>query len=128
MLRHQLSRIGGLALVVAVVGLACLTLSCGGGGYAAKDMVLVEFLFVDRSLVPTAPTGTENLPRNAQMLLVFSELVDTEHRERPDRPDPVRADAAVRSEGVLLGRREHGAVRSRPSRRRASRIRSDSSR
>ena len=75
MLRQQLSRIGGLALVVAVVGLACLTSSCGGGG-GAKDMVLVEFLFVDRSLVPTAPTGTENLPRNAQILLVFSELVD----------------------------------------------------
>ena len=77
MLRHLLTRPGGLALAVVVLGLAGLTTSCGGGsGYAAKDMVLVEFLFVDRALVPTAPTGTENLPRNAQILMVFSELVD----------------------------------------------------
>ena len=70
MLRHTLTRSGGLALVVAVIGLACLTTSCGGGdGYAAKDMVLVEFLFVDRALVPSYPTGTRNLPRNAQILM-----------------------------------------------------------
>ena len=77
MLRQLLTRPGGLALAVVVLALAGLTTSCGGGsGYAAKDMVLVEFLFVDRALVPTAPTGTENLPRNAQILLVFSEKVD----------------------------------------------------
>ncbi len=77
MLRQLLTRPGGLALVVLVLGLAGLTTSCGGGdGYAAKDMVLVEFLFVDRALVPTAPTGTENLPRNAQVLMVFSEVVN----------------------------------------------------
>ena len=77
MLRQLLTRPGGLALAVVVLGLAGLTTSCGGGsGYAAKDMVLVEFLFVDRALVPTAPTGTENLPRNAQILMVFSEIVD----------------------------------------------------
>jgi len=77
MLRQLLTRSGGLALAVTVLALACLTTSCGGGdGYAAKDMVLVEFLFVDRALVPTAPTGTENLPRNAQILMVFSEQVN----------------------------------------------------
>lgn len=79
MLRTRLTRTGGLALVLAVLGVVTLATSCGGGsGYAAKDMVLMEFLFVDRGLVPTAPTGTENLPRNAQILLVFSEQVDPE--------------------------------------------------
>ncbi len=78
MLRHLLTRSGGLALAVAVLALATLTTSCGGGGDgpAPKDMILQEFLFVDRSLNPVAPTGTQNLPRNAQLLFVFSELVD----------------------------------------------------
>ena len=76
MLRQMFNRAGALALVVAVIGLALVTTSCGGSsGQAAKPMVLLEFLFVDRSLQPTAPTGTENLPRNAQLLMVFSELV-----------------------------------------------------
>jgi hypothetical protein len=77
MLRNQLARAGGLLMIVAVLCLASLTTSCGSGsGIAAKDMALVEFLFVDRALNPTAPTGTVSLPRNAQILLVFSELVD----------------------------------------------------
>ncbi|MFV1958223.1 MAG: Ig-like domain-containing protein, partial [Planctomycetota bacterium] len=77
MRRSLLNRALGLLLAVAVAGLASATTSCGGGGgVAAKDMVLLEFLFVDRSLNPLAPTGTQNLPRNAQILLVFSELVD----------------------------------------------------
>jgi hypothetical protein len=39
-------------------------------------MSLVEFLYVDRSLSPTAATGTTSLPRNAQLLMKFSEEVD----------------------------------------------------
>ncbi len=80
MLRQMFNRAGAYALVIAVVGLALVTTSCGGGGGspAAKPMVLLEFLFVDRSLQPTAPTGTQNLPRNAQVVLVFSELVSPE--------------------------------------------------
>jgi hypothetical protein len=39
-------------------------------------MILVELQFLDRSLTPTAPTGTKNLPRNALIGMVFSELVD----------------------------------------------------
>lgn len=48
----------------------------GGGGGAAKPMVLIEFLFVDRSLRASFPTGVGALPRNAQMVFQFSELVD----------------------------------------------------
>jgi hypothetical protein len=78
MLRQLLARGTGLAVLLSALGVASLTTSCGGGGagFAAKDMVLVEFLFVDRSLQPAAPTGTKSLPRNAQLLLVFSEQVD----------------------------------------------------
>lgn len=76
MLRNLPIRTRGLALVVAVFAVATLAASCGSGGYAAKPMTLLEFLFVDRKLNPTAPTGTQNLPRNAQIVLVFSERVD----------------------------------------------------
>ena len=58
------------------VGLTLLATSCGGGGFAAKDMILVELQFLDQSLSPTAPTGTQSLPRNARIGLVFSEQVD----------------------------------------------------
>lgn len=76
MLRTIANRLVGGLLLAGVLGLSSLTTSCGGGGYAAKDMVLVELLFVDRSLTPTAPTGTLSLPRNAMIMMVFSELVD----------------------------------------------------
>lgn len=72
-----LSRMGRWAAGLAALAGACLSTSCGGGGVAAaRQMVLVEFLFVDRALVPAAPTGAEALPRNAQLLMKFSELVD----------------------------------------------------
>jgi hypothetical protein len=59
-----------------VLGLALLATSCGSSGIAAKDMVLLELQYLDRSLAPTAPTGTSSLPRNALIGFVFSELVD----------------------------------------------------
>jgi hypothetical protein len=66
---------------VAALGLAVATTSCAGGGGgggngAAKPMVLTEFLFVDRALHPSFPTGVQALPRNAQIVFQFSELVD----------------------------------------------------
>jgi hypothetical protein len=74
--RVALARCGALAAGVAVLAGATLSTSCGGGGgYAAREMVLVEFLFVDRALNPTAPTGAQSLPRNAQLLMKFSEQV-----------------------------------------------------
>jgi hypothetical protein len=75
MLRNLLARLGALSAGVAVLAGGALSTSCGGGSTHANDMVLVEFLFVDRALNPTAPTGAESLPRNAQILLKFSELV-----------------------------------------------------
>jgi hypothetical protein len=68
-------RRGGFAAFgTLVLGLAT---SCGGGGgFNAPDMRLQELLFVDRGLAPTAPTGTGSLPRNAQILMVFSADVD----------------------------------------------------
>lgn len=60
--------------------LALASTSCGGAGggdnYAAKPMVLVEYLYVDRALVPSFPTGVQALPRNAQIVFSFSEIVD----------------------------------------------------
>ncbi len=76
MLRHAISRLGALILFAAVLSLATLTTSCGGGGgYAAKPMVLLQFLFVDRALNPTAPTGTTNAPRNIELKAVMAEKV-----------------------------------------------------
>ncbi len=77
MLRTLFTRTGSVAALVAVLALSCFATSCGGGGYAAKDMILVELQFLDRGLAPTAPTGTTSLPRNALIGLVFSELVDS---------------------------------------------------
>lgn len=77
MLRRLIKRPGSLAMAVCVIVTSSFMTSCGGGsGVAAKDMVLLEFLLVDRAQVPVAPTGTNNLPRNAQILMVFSELVN----------------------------------------------------
>jgi len=67
---------------VALSAVAIAATSCGGGGgggdgtFAAKPMVLVHFLYVDRSLEPSFPTGTSALPRNAQIVFQFSEQVD----------------------------------------------------
>ncbi|MCC7136936.1 MAG: Ig-like domain-containing protein [Planctomycetes bacterium] len=68
----------GFATASALV-LALASTSCGGSGgdnYAAKPMVLVEYLYVDRALVPSFPTGVQALPRNAQIVFSFSEIVD----------------------------------------------------
>jgi hypothetical protein len=63
---------------LAVLAASASAVSCGGGGGggAAKPMVLVELLFVDRALVPQFQTGVLDLPRNAQLVFKFSELVD----------------------------------------------------
>ncbi len=76
MLRNIFSRTSSVVALVAVLTLSCLATSCGGGGYAAKDMILVELQFLDRGLAATAPTGTQSLPRNAIIGLIFSELVN----------------------------------------------------
>ncbi|MFO0934572.1 MAG: Ig-like domain-containing protein [Planctomycetota bacterium] len=71
--------LGRATAVAAVLGASVLSTSCGGGGgdnYAAKPMVLVQFLFVDRALQPSFPTGVQALPRNAQIVFEFSEQVD----------------------------------------------------
>ena len=70
------SRTRTVTTLAAVLALSCFATSCGGGGYAAKPMILVELQFLNRGLAPTAPTGTKNLPRNAIIGLVFSELVN----------------------------------------------------
>lgn len=63
--------------VAASLAVGVAATSCGGGGKgAAKPMVLVEFQLVDRALVPSFPTGVLALPRNAQIIFQFSELVD----------------------------------------------------
>ncbi len=77
MLRKLFARPACLGTILAVVLVSSLMTSSGGGdGIAAKDMALVEFLLVNRALEPVAATGTDNLPRNAQILLIFSELVN----------------------------------------------------
>ena len=75
MLPRILSRTSTIATLVAVLALSCFATSCGSSSYAAKDMILVELQFLDRGLTPVAPTGTTNLPRNAIIGLVFSEVV-----------------------------------------------------
>ena len=67
----------GCTAFLALLFLCATTTSCGGsGGAKAQDMRLLEFLLVDRALQPVSPTETTSLPRNAQLLLVFSELVN----------------------------------------------------
>ncbi len=69
----------GARALVAALAIGAIASSCGGGGGdsgAAKPMVLVEFLFVDRGLEPSFPTGVLALPRNALVVFQFSELVD----------------------------------------------------
>ena len=63
--------------VVVIAGLALPATSCGGASKtAANPMSLVEFLLVNQALEPAAPTGALSLPRNARLLMVFSELVN----------------------------------------------------
>jgi len=76
MLRSLTSRASTIGLLVTVLTLSCFATSCGSGGVAAKDMILVQLQFLDRGLTPTAPTGTQNLPRNAIVGMIFSELVN----------------------------------------------------
>lgn len=76
MLARIFTRSGFVATAVAVIAVSCLASSCGGGGIAAKDMILVELQFLDRGLQATAPTGTQSLPRNAIVGMIFSELVN----------------------------------------------------
>ena len=70
------SRLGLAVSLVCVLAFGAVMTSCGGGGKGAREMKLVQLLYVDRSLEPTAATGVENLPRNAQLLFVFSEQVN----------------------------------------------------
>lgn len=52
-------------------------IGCGGGGTVAPDdLALVQFRFVDRGLLPVAPTGSTDVPRNAQIVLEFTENLD----------------------------------------------------
>ena len=65
------------ALVLFACAVALPATSCAGDNNgAANPMSLVEFLLVDEALQPTAPTGALSLPRNARLLMVFSELVN----------------------------------------------------
>ena len=77
-IRHLLGRTASAMGAASALGIAIASTSCGGGGgsFAAKPMVLTEFLFVDRALQPSFPTGSQALPRNAQIIFQFSELVD----------------------------------------------------
>lgn len=76
--RPTRSRLRTLATCL-VASVALSATSCGGAtGVTANAMSLVEFLLVDESLQPAAPTGTLNLPRNTRLLMVFSELVNPE--------------------------------------------------
>jgi hypothetical protein len=67
------------SLAVLLPALAALGLSScggGGGGGGGGPMTLVEFLFVDETLTPSFPTGTQALPRNARIVFKFSGQVD----------------------------------------------------
>jgi hypothetical protein len=68
------------SLAVGLAALAGLGLSScgggGGGGGGGGPMTLVEFLFVDETLTPSFPTGTQALPRNARIVFGFSGAVD----------------------------------------------------
>jgi hypothetical protein len=69
--------LGATCVVALAAGAACGAGGGGGGGdFAAKPMVLVQFLFVDRALEPSFPTGVQALPRNAQLVFEFSEQVN----------------------------------------------------
>lgn len=70
-----LSRIGGLMAGLAVLAGSALSTSCGGAADNASTMVLLEVLYVDRALVPVVATESSSVPRNAQILFKFSELV-----------------------------------------------------
>jgi hypothetical protein len=66
------------AVLVALVSVAAVA-GCGGGGGGgggAVPMTLVELVFTDEALVPAFPTGTQALPRNARLVMVFSDRVD----------------------------------------------------
>ncbi len=71
-------KVGCVLALCASIGVSMMAASCGGGGTgsAAAEMRLVEFLIVDRALNPAASTGSLSVPRNAQFLMVFSEIVD----------------------------------------------------
>jgi hypothetical protein len=69
----------GSRIVAAAVLLGALSASgcgSGGGSGSAKNMSLTGFFFTDRALVPQFPTGAKELPRNAEVVFQFSELVD----------------------------------------------------
>ena len=72
---------GRSTVAALALALALFVTSCGGGGVTPRDMVLVELQFLDRALQPVAPTGTESLPRNAIIGLVFSEQVNPDSVE-----------------------------------------------
>src|SRR5688572_1691538 len=80
-LHEGFRRAASAVALAAALTVALASTSCGGGGgggdnFAAKPMVLTQFLFVDRALQPAFPTGVQALPRNALIVFEFSELVD----------------------------------------------------
>lgn len=82
-LRRPGRALAGAAPALLLALCVATSASCGGGGGggevetgSAGTMVLVDFLFVDRSLSPTAPTGSLDLPRNAQIRFSFSQPVE----------------------------------------------------
>src|SRR5262245_2712264 len=81
-LRAAGRRIASLLAIAVAGGFALATVGCGGGSASGADggalppMVLTNFLFTDRSLTPTYPTGVKGLPRNAELMFVFSADVD----------------------------------------------------
>ena len=62
----------GLFLCAVLIGCG----GGGGGGDAPEALSLRQFLLVDRALNPVSPTGSTDLDRNAQLMLVFSEELD----------------------------------------------------
>lgn len=99
------------ALALCLAGAASLS-SCGGGGGAGgpSGMALVDFVFLDRALRPTAPTGSLDLPRNAQLQFRFSDEVDPASvtvqtlrlRHGPQQADVGEARVLVSGSRVLL--------------------------
>jgi hypothetical protein len=120
-------RFGASCLAIAAsLAVGATVTSCGGSGKgAAKPMVLVSFQLVDRALNPSFPTGVQALPRNAQIIFQFSELVDPTSVNDPDDRDPLRAPVPVDPEGRVPGGRLR-VISTPRSRARARRTRSAS--
>jgi hypothetical protein len=74
-MRDPLVRVAAALFLVPALAVS----GCGGGGGGGggdAPLTLVEFLFVNEALVPSFPTGTQSLPRNARLVLKFSDRVN----------------------------------------------------